>query len=111
MSCGTDDLVIADADDAQALAGVMGGAHERGQPRRRPRVLLESAYFDPLTIARTARRYHMRTEASARFERGADPESVPDAAAIAAECLRLWAGGIVATGVVDVGGANRSAAF
>jgi phenylalanyl-tRNA synthetase beta chain len=68
-------------------------------------VLLESAYFDPISIARTSRRYHMRTEASARFERGTDPEAVPYAAAIAAGSMRRWAGGVVAAGVVDVGAA------
>lgn len=97
-----DDLVIADGTDAQAIAGVMGGAPtEVGAWTRR--VLLESAYFDPLTIARTARRRHMRTEASARFERGADPEAVPVAAALAAEHMRRWAGGRVAKGAVDEG--------
>jgi phenylalanyl-tRNA synthetase beta chain len=66
-------------------------------------VLLESANFDPISIARTSRRYHMHTEAAARFERGADPEAVPAAAAVAAECLRRWTGGAIARGAVDVG--------
>ncbi len=97
-----DDLVIADAFDAQALAGVMGGAaSEVGADTKR--VLLESAHFEPIGISRTARRRHMHTEASARFERGADPEMVPKAAAMAAELMRLWAGGTVAKGEVDAG--------
>lgn len=101
-----DDLVIADARDAQALAGVMGGAaSEVGLQTRR--VLLESAYFEPIGIARTARRHHMRTEASARFERGADPQAVPRAALIAAELMRRWAGGVVRKGAVDAGGASE----
>jgi phenylalanyl-tRNA synthetase beta chain len=45
----------------------------------------------------------MHTEAAARFERGADPEAVPIAAAISAECVRVWAGGVVAAGAVDAG--------
>jgi phenylalanyl-tRNA synthetase beta chain len=98
------DLVIADAKGAQAIAGVMGGEASEVGPGT-TRVLLESAYFDPISIARTSRRYHMRTEACARFERGADPEMVPRAAAIAAECLRQWAGGVVAAGAVDAGAA------
>jgi phenylalanyl-tRNA synthetase beta chain len=98
------DLVIADGNDAQALAGVMGGGHsEVGADTKR--VLLESAYFQPVSIARTSRRHHLRSEASARFERGADPEMVPDAASIAAELIRRWAGGKVATGALDEGGA------
>lgn len=100
---GPDDLVIADADEAQALAGIMGGRASEVTAST-TRVLLESAYFDPLTIARAARRYKMRTEASARFERGANPRAAPWAAAIAAECLRAWSGGVVSTGVEDVGG-------
>ena len=97
-----DDLVIADAKDAQAVAGVMGGQATEVGPTTK-RVLLESAYFDPLTIARTARRHGMRTEASARFERGANPRGVPWAAAIAADEIRRTAGGVVAQGIVDVG--------
>ena len=100
----TNDLVIADATDAQAIAGVMGGAVSEVGPETK-RVLLESAYFDPLTISRTARGMHLHTEASSRFERGTDPEQVPTAAAIAAECLRRWAGGTVAAGAVDAGAA------
>lgn len=96
------DLVIADAADAQALAGIMGGGRsEVGATTTR--VLLESAYFDPVTIARTSRRHHLRSEASSRFERGADPRMVPDAATIAAELMRRWAGGAVAHGAVDEG--------
>lgn len=98
----SNDLVIADASDAQAIAGVMGGAaSEVGAETKR--VLLESAYFDPLTVSRTGRGMHLHTEASSRFERGADPGQVPTAAAIAAECIRRWAGGSVARGAVDAG--------
>jgi phenylalanyl-tRNA synthetase beta chain len=98
------DLVIADARDAQAIAGVMGGADSEVGPTTK-RVLLESAYFEPTGISRTSRRHRLRTEASARFERGADPEMVADAAAIAAELMRRWARGTVAAGVVDEGAA------
>jgi phenylalanyl-tRNA synthetase beta chain len=96
------DLVIADGSSAQAIAGVMGGADSEVGPST-TRVLLESAYFQPRGISRTSRRHRMRTEASARFERGADPEMLPEAAAIAAELMRRWAGGTVAAGAVDEG--------
>src|SRR5204862_7780781 len=65
-------------------------------------ILLESAHFAPERIGRTARRLGLRTEASIRFERGADPEAVPSAAARAAELLAEVAGGNVAQGAIDV---------
>ena len=98
------DLVIADARHAQAIAGVMGGEATEVGPSTK-RVLLESASFDTISIARTSRRYHMHTEAAARFERGSDPEQVPLAAAIAAESIRRWSGGRVAAGAIDAGSA------
>jgi phenylalanyl-tRNA synthetase beta chain len=67
-----DMLVIADAANPVAIAGVMGGAEsEVGDPTTT--ILFESAYFNPLSVRRTARKLGMKTEASMRFERGADP--------------------------------------
>ena len=71
-------LVIADASRAIALAGVMGGANTEIRDETRD-VLLESAWFDPVSIRRSAKRLGMRTEASHRFERGADFDMVPQA--------------------------------
>src|SRR5690606_3512538 len=71
-----EDLVIADADRALVLAGVMGGADaEVGQGTRR--VLLEAAWFAPGSIRRSARRHALHTESSHRFERGADVGVIP----------------------------------
>ena len=67
----TDTLVIADAERAVALAGVMGGA-ATGVEAHTQNVFLESAYFDPITLAGVARRYRLHTDASHRFERGVD---------------------------------------
>ncbi len=67
-----DALVIADRNAAVALAGVMGGRDSGIGPETRD-ILLEAAYFDPLTVARCARRYGLSTDASHRFERGVDP--------------------------------------
>ena len=67
-------LVIADADRAQAVAGVMGGATRRSRTARRT-IALESAYFNPRSVRLTSRRLGLSTEASYRFERGADPEA------------------------------------
>jgi len=90
----SDDLVIADASAPVALAGVMGGlgSEVTGATRR---VALESAYFDPATVFRTSKRHGLRTEASARFERGADPNNVEFAASLAASLIVQWSGGRV----------------
>lgn len=68
-----DSLVIADADKALALAGVMGGA-ESGVTENTKDILLESAFFDPIAIAGKARNYGLHTDSSHRFERGVDFE-------------------------------------
>src|SRR5688500_11259447 len=66
-----DMLVIADAHTAQAVAGVMGGGSSEVSETTRA-IVLESAFFDPKTVRRTSRKLGLKTEASARFERGAD---------------------------------------
>ncbi|MBZ5559385.1 MAG: phenylalanine--tRNA ligase subunit beta [Acidobacteriia bacterium] len=67
-----DMLVIADRDRAQAIAGVMGGAASEVSAAT-TLVAFESAYFKPASVRRTSKRLGMKTEASSRFERGADP--------------------------------------
>jgi len=67
-----DMLVIADAERAVAVAGVMGGADSEVTPDTTT-IVLESAYFNPLSIRRTSKALGLKTEASVRFERGADP--------------------------------------
>jgi phenylalanyl-tRNA synthetase beta chain len=67
----SEDLVIADGKKAVALAGVMGGFDSMITERTK-NVLIESAWFDPVTVRKTARRHGMHTDASHRFERGAD---------------------------------------
>ena len=71
LTLSDDVLVIADQEKALALAGIMGGEHS-GISESTTTVFLESAYFDPITIAGKARRYGLHTDASARFERGVD---------------------------------------
>ncbi|MDR7415410.1 MAG: phenylalanine--tRNA ligase subunit beta [Armatimonadota bacterium] len=94
-------LVIADAERPVALGGIMGGADTEIRPTSR-RVLLESAWFNPVAVRRTARAVGLRTEASTRHERGGDPERVRVAAARAAELMRRYCGGRVLRGEVDV---------
>jgi phenylalanyl-tRNA synthetase beta chain len=96
-----EDVVICDSEGPVAVAGIMGGASsEVGEATTE--ILLESAYFAPERILRTARRLGLRTEASVRFERGADPEGIPAAAARAAQLLAEVCGGSVARGAIDV---------
>ncbi|MEA2453535.1 MAG: phenylalanyl-tRNA synthetase beta chain [Actinomycetota bacterium] len=94
------DLVIADPKKPLALAGIMGGASsEVGDSTTE--VILEAAYFEPGSIGRTGRRLGLRTEASARFERGADPDSLMFAAARCAQFISLAAGARPSVQIVD----------
>jgi phenylalanyl-tRNA synthetase beta chain len=98
-----DDLLICDAnDEPNGLAGVMGGASSEIDATTRD-VLVEMAWFQPIGIAKTARRLSLRSEASARFEKGADPEVIELAHARFVELLGD-AAGTVATGMIDVRG-------
>ncbi|OGQ80941.1 MAG: phenylalanine--tRNA ligase subunit beta [Deltaproteobacteria bacterium RIFOXYA12_FULL_58_15] len=96
-----DDLIIADADRPVALAGVMGGAESEVTSSTKT-VLLESAYFDPSTVRRTARRHALHTESSHRFERTADWGCVHKALDRCAQIIAEVAKGEVAKGVLDV---------
>jgi phenylalanyl-tRNA synthetase beta chain len=96
-----EDLLICDRDRAQALAGVMGGEDSEVSAGT-TRVLLESAHFQPSSIRRTAKRHGLHTEASHRFERGADLDAVIPAVDRAAALIAELAGGTVAPGRVDV---------
>jgi phenylalanyl-tRNA synthetase beta chain len=93
--------LIADASRAVAIGGVMGGAESEINSATR-NVLLESAWFDPISIRRTSKVLGLRTEASLRFERGADPEMAELASRSCAALIREIAGGEILAGVVDV---------
>lgn len=100
-----EDLVIADKERPVALAGVMGGANSEVQfgDESQPittEVLLESAYFHPSCVRRTAKRYGLHTEASHRFERGVDPAAIEAALDRCADLIREWSGGTVLKGRV-----------
>ena len=80
-------LVIADAERAVAIAGVMGG-QRLGDCRRDTRmIVLESAYFQPASVRLTSKRLALKTEASSRFERGGDVNAPPAGIARAAVLL------------------------
>ena len=95
-----EDLVIADDTGPVALAGVMGGAATEVSGAT-TQVVLESARFDPVSVARTARRHGLPSEASRRFERGVDPDLAPAAAEVAAQLLAAL-GGHLLPGTTDV---------
>ncbi len=88
----SDMLVIADAQQAVAVAGVMGGIGSEVTPHTRT-LLLESALFDPVMVRRTARKLGLASGSSYRFERGVDPMGVETASARAASLIRELAGG------------------
>src|SRR5579864_4553024 len=95
-----DMLVIADRDRAQAIAGVMGGARSEVSPRTKV-VALESAYFKATSVRRTSKRLGLKTEASARFERGADLGAQVVALERAAALMTRIGAGQVAQPIVD----------
>ena len=97
----TEMCVIADATRAVAVAGVMGGADSEIRSTSR-NLLLESAWFDPISIRRTSKALGLRTEASMRFERGADLEMAETASRRCAELIQQLGGGEVLAGTLDV---------
>ena len=97
----SDMLVIADAERPVALAGVMGG-EESEISNTTTDVLIESAYFDPNSVRRTARQLGMDTEASRRFERGADCEGVIRAQERCVQLICELAGGVASEDAIDV---------
>ena len=94
-------LVIADAERAVALAGIMGGLNTE-VTEGTTTILLESAHFDRSSIRKTARAHALSTESSYRFERIVDPAGTVRAADRAAQLILEWAGGAIATGIIDV---------
>jgi phenylalanyl-tRNA synthetase beta chain len=92
--------MVCDAAKATGVGGVMGGA-ETEISLFTKNVLLECAWFEPVSIRRTARALGLRTEASTRFERGMDPEMAELASRRCAELIQQLAGGEILAGVVD----------
>ncbi len=98
------DLVIADASRPMCLAGVYGGA-ESGVTEETHSVFLESAWFDPVTVRKSAKRHTLSTDASFRFERGVDPEMARFGMAKAVALLTEYAGARVDGGLQAFQGA------
>ena len=96
-----DMLVIADAEKPVALAGIMGGEESEISSATKD-VLIESAYFNPQSVRQTARQLGMDTEASRRFERGADCEGAVRAQQRCVELICEIAGGVATEDAIDV---------
>ncbi|WP_112140293.1 phenylalanine--tRNA ligase subunit beta [Glycomyces dulcitolivorans] len=96
-----EDMVICDATGPLSLAGVMGGLTSEVVPGTR-NVLIEAAHWDPTSIARTSRRHRLTSEASKRYERGADAAISLLAAQRAADLLVEYGGGTLVEEVVDL---------
>jgi len=96
------DLVVADAERAQSLAGVIGGEPTEVTDAT-TNVVLEVACWDPVVVRTMARRFNIRTDASHRFERGVDPRTLDEPAQRAAELILELAGGTLCEGILDEG--------
>lgn len=97
----TEDLVVADARKPVALAGVMGGFDTMITEKTR-NILIESAWWDPITVRKMSRRHGLHTDASHRFERGADFESTPLSCNRVAELILHPGGGELTGAPIDV---------
>src|SRR5271169_2070772 len=97
----SDDLVVADAKRPVGLAGVMGGFDTMITDKTR-NILIESAWWDPVTVRKTSRRHGIHTDASHRFERGADFESTVLSCDLVAKLILESGGGELVGDVIDV---------
>ena len=103
------DLMICNAEEPMCIAGVFGG-QDSGITETTTNVFLESAYFDPVSIRKTARRHQLSTDASFRYERGCDPNNTLYVLKRCALLIQEVAGGEIAMEVVDqVKGERREA--
>jgi phenylalanyl-tRNA synthetase beta chain len=97
----TEDLVVADARKPVGLAGVMGGSDTMITETTK-NILIESAWWDPVTVRRMSKRHGIHTDASHRFERGADFDSTVPSTNRVAELILNSGGGTLVGGVIDV---------
>ncbi|MBU2930157.1 phenylalanine--tRNA ligase subunit beta [Winogradskyella psychrotolerans] len=95
-----DDLMICNANKPMCIAGVFGGI-DSGVSEHTSRIFLESAYFNPVSVRKTAKRHGLNTDASFRFERGIDPNLTEYALKRAALLILEIAGGEITSDIVD----------
>jgi len=97
----SEDLMICDAEKPMCIAGVFGGKNS-GVTDATTSIFLESAYFNAVSVRKTAKRHGLKTDASFRFERGTDPDMTVTALKRAALLIRELAGGVIASAVSDI---------
>ena len=95
-----EDLMIYDAEKPLCIAGVLGG-QDSGVTHSTRNIFLESAYFDPVSVRKTAKRHSISTDASYRFERGINIEDCKYALMYAAVLIENIAGGVISSDVID----------
>jgi phenylalanyl-tRNA synthetase beta chain len=95
------DLMICNAEEGMCIGGVFGGV-DSGVSENTTSIFLESAYFNPVWVRKTARRHGLNTDASFRFERGVDPNGVLYALKRAALLMKEIAGGEISSNVIDI---------
>ena len=96
-----EDLMICDAEKPLCIAGVFGGENS-GVTNKTSSIFLESAYFNPVSVRKTAKRHALNTDASFRFERGIDPNITEYALKRAAILICELAGGIITSDITDI---------
>ncbi|HVW97803.1 MAG TPA: phenylalanine--tRNA ligase subunit beta [Mucilaginibacter sp.] len=96
-----DDLMIGDAEGPMCIAGVFGGV-DSGVKESTKNIFLESAYFNAVSVRKTAKRHGLKTDASFRFERGTDPDMTVFALRRAALLIKEIAGGSISSEIIDI---------
>ena len=109
-SLDQNDLMITNGSDHLCIAGVFGGL-DSGISDKTTDVFLESAYFNPVSVRKTAKRHALNTDSSFRFERGVDPEMTEYALKRAAILIKELAGGSIAMEIADEGGISAEQAI
>ncbi len=97
----TEDIMICDAEKPLCIAGVLGGVYS-GVTEETKNIFLESAYFDPVSIRKTAKRHNINTDASFRFERGIDPTITEEVLMYACILIKEICGGKITSDIDDI---------
>ncbi|MDL2308676.1 phenylalanine--tRNA ligase subunit beta [Bacteroidales bacterium OttesenSCG-928-C03] len=96
-----EDLMICNAKEGMCIAGVYGGLHS-GVTEMTKSVFLESAYFNPISVRKTSKRHHLKTDAAFRYERGVDPDTTLYAIRRAANLIQELTGATIVSEIIDV---------
>lgn len=101
ISLNEEDLMICNLNGGMCIAGVYGGLNS-GVTDKTKNIFLESAYFNPISVRKTSKRHHLKTDASFRFERGCDPDITLYAINRAANLIQEIAGGTLVSEIMDI---------